>query len=429
MRNLEKDFIKELKKNLSSSHIYSDRIFVGYGTREQENTFLNELHSKSGIINTWYKSNVLSNEIIKHIISDTIEDHLTSYAISDEGIVKELLVYPELRNTYRLSQTVLSQVKKLPHTYKYYLPLADYKEGINIKLTKNLSLKSTSIYTKTLSGYYVNILNNLMENPKIDFKKGKTLTIIGSSKGYISHNSYKLTQTVENSLYEIQLIVGLLFIFDILITNYKEPHYEQKSVLFSNYQNKEIVHIDIDLELSDFIHRSTINNAIERYESLVTMPSIGSFSIEEMFQPLKDFFESYNSTEKARKDLATKIGNSIIWYLYGISSKDSKRGIISLITSLEALIRTEGENNLNSGSIAEICSFLLSHNAKERSDIKERIVRIYSLRNSIAHSGKAKIYLKNKKEKLLTHDEVNSDVAFLPSKIKRMIQIEINKLK
>jgi len=159
------------------------------------------------------------------------------------------------------------------------------------------------------------------------------------------------------------------------------------------------------------------------------MPSIGSFSIEEMFQPLKDFFESYNSTEKARKDLATKIGNSIIWYLYGISSKDSKRGIISLITSLEALIRTEGENNLNSGSIAEICSFLLSHNAKERSDIKERIVRIYSLRNSIAHSGKAKIYLKNKKEKLLTHDEVNSDVAFLSSKIKRMIQIEINKLK
>jgi hypothetical protein len=39
MRNLEKDFIKELKKNLSSSHIYSDRIFVGYGTREQEKHF------------------------------------------------------------------------------------------------------------------------------------------------------------------------------------------------------------------------------------------------------------------------------------------------------------------------------------------------------------------------------------------------------
>ncbi|HQA87777.1 hypothetical protein KBH77_02715 [Patescibacteria group bacterium] len=423
----EAELLNLISQYLAKGKIYSRKVFMS--SISPKDPLLKKISADASILNPWFAEDINNPGIIKHLIADYIETKLEKETFSKKEIFEEISTFKQFKDVDALSQTITNLIKRKPFSYKFYFPLTNFNnwEGINdIKISKSLDLKRLDL---KVHDYYLNFLGGSSSflPKKITTQPGEVITITGQIKGYVSQHSYRPTETIESSIMEIQILIGLLDIFNILEDVYTKTNIDDNAVIFTTYKNNTIVAFDMETDILSFLSKKQFNSSITRYENIIGETKLLGNLKEDIFVPIQNFFVASGQDDDLIKNFTTKIGNAVIWYLYGISSANPKKGIINLITSLESLIRNTN-GNLHGRAISEICGVLLGSKVSLMTGIQERITEIYKLRNALVHTGKARIGNNEKDLKIYNREDLEVERLFLAGQIKELIKMEINKL-
>lgn len=423
-KKVKEAFIGKLKEVLLKSHVNKGSLLK---ISEESK---NDLYHAYGIISQF-------NNQFKEYIQDmsSFEGFLIDYFLQRGTYSEEAEDVTFSNSEFNTTldndlEKLIDLINSIPLEYRFTLPLQIYNDkikGLDIKLSERFSLQGLlfkdtlfSQYTRTLSGYYTTVTEELTQ--------GNNLTIVGKHKGFI-FKYYPNYLANELIIEEIEEIISLMSFSGVL----KVPEKALSTINTLNLHyyigENQIASSELPKQLSNWVCQFIISEeAFVQQRGLFpelfkekTEPIAELEAFKQKLGDIKDFLEM--KTLPIKEETAFKRYNtSLKWYLESLTSENYTMKLVDLCIVLEILLGSENHDARKKIEIPERVSLIIGSNIEDRKKSLDIVEKAINKRNEIVHQGKAL----NNKDKQLVYDLhtivfriMQKELSFLKSSIKK----------